>query len=536
MGGRAAALFAVAVLAGGCARLGAPAAAPAPLDETFLGRSIAHAQDRGEVDSGRPLALLLMLRRGPEDPLPDAARIEAARAWLSGRGLSAGWTPGDAWLDVRGPAAEVEATFKVRVHEYRSPTDGAFYAARTLPAIPLALAGAVALAMPVSSLPLAHLARIGAVPAGGLSPQQLARAYAVDALREQGQVDGSGQTVVFWELGDGYAKADLDAFAAKFNLPPFNIVRRGSGANPTPEGELVMDLEIVHAIAPAARLVVYTDPYPKSDAEFLKLESTLLSENPGAIFSYSWGGCEMADIPAAVSVRKEQAAIYDRAVAAGSAIFASTGDSAAYDCMTRAWGEPPSAKFLGVEAPSSFPGVTAVGGTRISVRSDGTYLDEQVWEWVGASGGTGGGISGVFSRPSWQVGPGVQNSFNRDHRSIPDISADAAPESGMSMISNGRPSTAGGTSAAAPFMAALAALIDQYLTRRGLKPVAGWNQALYALAAGHPPFPPYHPVLVGSNLFYPAAPGYSLATGLGTPDAWNLARDLEAYQRAGGRI
>jgi kumamolisin len=57
------------------------------------------------------------------------------------------------------------------------------------------------------------------------------------------------------------------------------------------------------------------------------------------------------------------------------------------------------------------------------------------------------------------------------------------------------------------------------------------NPALYTLAATHQPYPPFHDVTVGDNLYYPATPRYDLATGLGTPDAWNLARDLVLYQQ-----
>jgi kumamolisin len=89
----------------------------------------------------------------------------------------------------------------------------------------------------------------------------------------------------------------------------------------------------------------------------------------------------------------------------------------------------------------------------------------------------------------------------------------------------------GGTSQAAPIWAGIAALIDEYLKKQGVHPIGFMNPALYALTATHQPYPPFHDVTVGGNLYYPATPGYDLATGLGTPDAWNLARDLVAYQR-----
>ena len=36
----------------------------------------------------------------------------------------------------------------------------------------------------------------------------------------------------------------------------------------------------------------------------------------------------------------------------------------------------------------------------------------------------------------------------------------------------------------------------------------------------------FHDIAAGRNLYYPATPGWDYATGLGTPDVYNLARDL----------
>jgi kumamolisin len=74
--------------------------------------------------------------------------------------------------------------------------------------------------------------------------------------------------------------------------------------------------------------------------------------------------------------------------------------------------------------------------------------------------------------------------------------------------------------------AALTALMDQYLHSRGDRPVGFVNPLLYRLTRGSPQFPPFHDVTVGGNDFYQAGPGYDMVTGIGTPDVWNLARDL----------
>jgi kumamolisin len=109
---------------------------------------------------------------------------------------------------------------------------------------------------------------------------------------------------------------------------------------------------------------------------------------------------------------------------------------------------------------------------------------------------------------------------------VPDVSADAAPQTGAAVRFTGRWLSSGGTSLATPVWAALTALIDEYLRSKGDHPVGFANPLLYRLARSSPPYPPYHDVTVGTNDLYPAGPGYDMVTGLGTPDAWNLARDL----------
>jgi kumamolisin len=163
-----------------------------------------------------------------------------------------------------------------------------------------------------------------------------------------------------------------------------------------------------------------------------------------------------------------------------------------------------------------------------------------VWEDPVETGGTGGGVSAFYSMPSWQQGPGVNNTqYNPNTmRSIPDVSADADPASGaaiyVSTPSGSEWTQGGGTSQSTPIWAGIAALINQYLQQKGLHRVGFLNPALYHIADSNVSYRAFHDITVGTNLYYPATPGYDIASGLGTPDVWNLALDLEAYQRGGG--
>ena len=84
---------------------------------------------------------------------------------------------------------------------------------------------------------------------------------------------------------------------------------------------------------------------------------------------------------------------------------------------------------------------------------------------------------------------------------------------------------------ATPVWAAFCALIDEYLRGKGDSPVGFANPLLYQLASAQSPYSPFHQVTLGANDFYPAGPGYNMVTGLGTPDVWDIARDLAAYGR-----
>jgi kumamolisin len=323
-------------------------------------------------------------------------------------------------------------------------------------------------------------------------------------------------------------------------VPPVKPVVKGGNPGAKPGLELMMDIEVVHAIAPGAQIFIYTDSASSafkfaSDGS-LPFFDRMMADNPKGIWSFSWGGC---DLYSSAPERQAEANIYQKAAAAGISVLVSTGDSGAYRCMDADWGAPPTDQNIGVELPASVPlGVTAVGGTRLSVRQDGTYYEEVVWSEPLTTQGTGGGVSHWFPQPDWQKGPNVSsNQYNPSkRRMVPDVAADADPVSGLTIYLEGNYGLGGGTSQAAPIWAGLTAVFNNYLKKKGGKSLGFMNPALYDIAAGKPPYPAFHDITKGTNLAYPATPGYDLSTGLGSPDAYNLARDLEAYQKNGGHV
>jgi kumamolisin len=365
------------------------------------------------------------------------------------------------------------------------------------------------------------------VPANGLTPGDVLTAYDIRPLRAKG-FDGSGQTIAFIEI-DGYHQSDLNDFTDHFNLPPMHPrIKYGSRLHDV-SGETELDMEVAHEIAPGARLLLYNCTSDCSDTDIASVETAAARDNPGGVISVSLGGCEVAE--GSADAHAESSA-FDQADALGESVLVASGDSGAFECLTQNWGAAPTSDYVGLACPACAPSVTAVGGTRLSLSRNGSWYREEAWEDPPETAGTGGGVSTIFPRPSWQTGPGTSSTFNHGNsREVPDVAAIADPLSSAEINVNGSFVEVGGTSQAAPVWAGITAVIDQYLKAKGRHAAGFLNPALYSLARSKPAYPPFHDVVTGTNLVYPAGPGYDMATGLGTPDAWNLARDLLAFQK-----
>jgi subtilase family serine protease len=463
---------------------------------------------------------------------PNASEVALLRDQLTGVGLTSEWRPGQAWLSATGRAADVEQVFGVALHRYRSRSGIEFTAPTGPPRVPDAWRGIVTGINDLADYPIA---RPLAVRAGGLTPDDLLQAYNIMPLRQL-NLDGTGQTVVVALGPEGYRQEALNTFTTKpeFGLPPIDVGPVKIVDPLTLEvktTELEMDLETIHSIAPGARLVVYVSK--DWTTSLTELQSRAISENPGAIVSQSWGGCERKNGTATLKAWSD---IYEEGAKHGVTVFVSSGDSGAYTCLGTGDEDTPTNDGIGASAPATIPWVTAVGGTRLSLRADGSYYRESVWSWPAYTEASGGGPSMHFPNPEWQCAPGVPAACHGAWRLTPDVAADAAPESGNAIFSTLYGwRTGGGTSLSAPIWAGMTALINQYLQKQGLQVVGAFNQALYAIANSTPQYPPFHDVVEGGNLVESAGPGWDSSTGLGTPDAYNLARDLEQYMRSGGQ-
>jgi kumamolisin len=265
-----------------------------------------------------------------------------------------------------------------------------------------------------------------------------------------------------------------------------------------------------------------------SDAALLASAFAMTNQRwKGASVSISIGICESGGDFAPSDLEAMNAAVAS-AENNGATVFASSGDAGGLDCTPASdAGQPPQSKFVGVAEPAALPEVTGVGATALDTTSNGTWRGETVWSEPLLSIGSGGGVSQLFKQPPWQTGTGTGGQLNSNNtRQVPDVAADADPATGNLIFVGGSFYSGGGTSLATPIWAGFTALMDQYLRTQHRPPVGFFNPLLYGLANGSPPYAPFHDITLGGNDFYLATPGYDMVTGLGSPDVWNMARDL----------
>jgi kumamolisin len=453
---------------------------------------------------------------------PDPVLARSAVAALVARGFHVTWQPGSTVIAADGPAPAAANLLRIGIENYRLADGTTFYASLDQPRIPTQLAKIVS---SVSGLDSYRQARSWAVRPGGLTPTDVLAFYNLQPLRGRG-LDGTGQTIVLPEIDDLPNLKDLDLFATKYSLPPFGplvtIKRDTNWGNPMkPQGETVLDLEIIHEIAPNAKMVVYLSApdFSHGDRAFDKM----VTDHLGSIISESLGSCE-ADVPS--GHRDIYASIEDRAVAQGMSHFIATGDSGAYTCGVDT---AASGSF-----PSTLPSVTAVGGTSVFESVQGTYFKEAAWGSPIDETGTGGGFSHFYSLPDYQKS--VAEAAGHGNRQVPDVAANGDPMTGFHIIFGGRAGQAGGTSASTPLWAATVALINQDLTKKGLREVGFANPAIYWMGQNTAKFSsqPFHDVTTGNNLAYDAGPGWDFATGWGSMDAAALDQAWILYIKGGG--
>jgi len=256
------------------------------------------------------------------------------------------------------------------------------------------------------------------------------------------------------------------------------------------QSEATLDVTRAGTIAPGATVdLIIAEDEQSGPSEGIWTDAEYLAETtpaPAQIMSISFGACESEAGPSGVA---DWSTLFETAAAAGYSIFISSGDSGAAGCDTSFAAPPTSPAAISPNYICSPPYETCMGGTEFNDASDystywnttngagyesaKSYIPEGAWNEPGdaSSGfqvaGTGGGVSSFVATPTWQTGTGVPSA--KAGRYTPDISFSASEHDGYfgCLVSGGGDCANGyfvewaGTSAAAPDMAGIAALVDQ---------------------------------------------------------------------------
>jgi len=314
----------------------------------------------------------------------------------------------------------------------------------------------------------------------------------------------TGQTIGIIELGGGYEESDVTTYFGTLGLPApaltAVLVDGGTNSPGDPngaDGEVMLDIEVSAAIAAGAKVAVYFAP--NTDQGFIDAVTTAVHDttNKPSVISISWGGPESSWTSQATTALD---AACQAAAALGVTITVACGDSGSTDGATG----------NNVDFPASSPHVLACGGTKLEGKGT-TITSEVVWnELASNEGATGGGVSTVFARPTWQANSNVPAATtSAGGRGLPDVAGDADPSTGYEVRVDGQNSVIGGTSAVAPLWAGLIALANQ---QNGVD--AGFvNPALYAAGATKA----FRDITLGNNGAFSAGPGWDACSGQGSP-------------------
>ncbi len=423
---------------------------------------------------------------------------------------------------------------------------------------------------------------------GGYTADQVASYYNFPPLYQAGD-KGQGVTVALYEL-EPNSPADIAAYQQCYGTNTkisYVKVDQGAGTG-SGSGEATLDIDQIIGFAPKVKLLVYQGPNSNSGAGPYDTYAAIANQNRASVVSTSWGNCEPQETVS--QARAENTVFEQMAVQGQTLISAAGDSGSSDCFIPGPGGnsdnslqvdDPASQPFVtGVGGTSLQLGPFNLGGDGNTVYTT-PNPPETVWnnsypyvQYQGTFGITpgsgGGGISMFWPMPAYQssaaaaapwlnvLSPqssgstcgGAPGSYCRQ---VPDVSADADPMDGYMTYWNGSGSaggsavsgwqSVGGTSAAAPLWAALIALTEASSSCQGN--LLGFvNPSLYALASSSPAnYASYFNDITANAInaagnnndlstsgnasgLYTAGAGYDMATGLGSPNAGNLAPAL----------
>ncbi|HTS88757.1 MAG TPA: S53 family serine peptidase [Gemmatimonadales bacterium] len=431
-------------------------------------------------------------------------------------------SPAERLLVVTGKLSDVLNAFPADVHMFHHAS-GTYRGRQGEILIPKALEGIITGIFGFDTRPkrkTPHRRRMVGSPgpggANGVPSTTFATRYQFPTSAGGTKLDGTGECIGIIELGGGFSNSDLQIYFQELGqaLPSVVAVSvDNAGNHPTKhgaaDGEVMLDIEVAGAVAPAARQCVYFAP--NTGTGFLDAVNFAVHDaerSPGVI-SISWGGPEDPSEQQAITAFHE---VFVEAAALGVTVCAAAGDHGSADLDGFHWDGQ-----IHVDHPAVDDYVLACGGTQIDAQgNDVVWNDGTSFSNSPGGGGwaTGGGVSVTVPLPTYQKDAGVPVSLatGKPGRGVPDIAMSATDY--FTRV-QGLEGASGGTSAVAPLMASLVLLLNQAKRKR----VGFLNPFLYANAAQGI----VKDVTKGTNAIagtvkgYKAGKGWDACTGLGTP-------------------
>jgi kumamolisin len=536
-----------------------------------------------------------------------ADEISRVQSFIKQQGLTqVQLLPNHLAIQVTGTIGQFNKAFQTTVHDYRASDGTTFHRPSSALTLPAALSGTLVLASGLNSEAHFHSHRVSALeppqssshanalaksataapaaapctgnPTATCTPGEftvgdVANRYNVNPLYKAG-VSGKGSTIGIATLAD-FVVADAYTYWSDIGLTvkPNRITKvpvDGGGplSGPDGSGETSLDVEQSGGLAPQADIIVYHAP--NTDAGFFDIFNQAVSDNKVDSLSVSWGEPEIfyiLQLDANTAYMQSLHQVFLEAAVQGISMFATAGDSGAYDTVRDFGGLPtdPVPPPLTADSPGADPFITTAGGTTVpftySFRGGPTasITKESVWGWdyianyfqtnLGInflanvfSVGGGGGVSVFWPTPLYQqftsgirkteknqtwldpdLGVNYTLPANFKGRNEPDISLNADPETGYSFVSSqdgpGLLTFEGGTSFVAPQLNGIAALLKQ--STHGRLPL----QNIF----GYGPFSAFNDIKAGDNWFYKGVGGYEPGAGIGTLNVTNLALFLTVF-------
>jgi hypothetical protein len=585
-----------------------------PRDDAALQSFVAQASTKGAPGFGHYLTRGQFAARFG----PSAATIARVESELGAHGLRVHGVSDDG-LEVAfsGSAAQAASTFATSLHQYRLADGRLAHVTTSAPALPSDVAGAVtaivgldeidatrplrvhrsaaladrfpaaeaaAFHHPSGSPDACHAATASATAFGGLTDDQIAYAYGAFGLYGEGDMGAGVHIGVFEE--EPFAPSDIEHFdscyfgakAAAQMASRLSIVSLEGGIpqGPGSDGEALLDVEDVSAMAPGADIDVYENP-ETPDGEVAEI-AAMVDEDRDQIITSSYGQpCEQEEEAGQPGTQQELDFLFQQAAAQGQTFLGAAGDNGSDSCeeVHRASSPGAGQNPISTGEISSQPYVLGVGGTTITDAAT-QPAQEHVWNDGPEGGAGGGGISQAFAMPSWQrdaTVPGIDLPGSADYlngasveqrfgyqtgfcdstlpgaeagtpcRLVPDVTAQADEYTGAITVYSeeyrgpegfeSSPSgwvTSGGTSSATPIWAGMLALADASPTCRANPATASGvgfvPPLLYAIASEPTAYAASFNDITEGNIdqyglddgkVFPARPGYDLASGLGSP-------------------